>query len=149
GLAEAISRGPVFTAYTGAYMILVSPESWQIEAWNKNVSDEVAEFYLKYIHDSKVDFMSNAEPFSYFSKRGMSESLHSIQGWTEENILLPADKMIEQTTDKAVNAYHKVETKAIQTYDTTKKAAIKTYDATEKAVVKSYDKTQKVAKETY
>ncbi len=148
-LMEAITKGVQFTAYLGINMMAISPEPWQLEAWNKNVSDEVAEFYLKYIHDSKVDFLSNLEPFSYFSKRGMSESMHSIQGWTEENILLPADKMIEQTTDKVVDTYHKVETKAIQTYDTTKKAAIKTYDATEKAVVKAYDKTQKVAKETY
>ncbi|TQK10667.1 DUF2235 domain-containing protein [Herbaspirillum sp. SJZ107] len=55
--------------------------SWQLAAWDTNASDAVVNFFTQYIHDSKVDFLMNVEPFSYFMQRGVDES--SISIWKE------------------------------------------------------------------
>jgi hypothetical protein len=54
---------------------------WQLTAWDARASDNVVEFVSRYVHDSKVDFLLNAEPFSYFSSRGVEESSAGI--WQE------------------------------------------------------------------
>lgn len=54
---------------------------WQLAAWDTDASNGAVEFVSKYIHDSKVDFMGNIEPFSYFRPRGVHESTISV--WQE------------------------------------------------------------------
>lgn len=56
-------------------------KEWQLAAWDANAPQEVVDFVLRYIHDSKVDFMMNIEPFTYFRPRGVDESTISI--WEE------------------------------------------------------------------
>jgi hypothetical protein len=69
--------GPIARSFA-QYMKI---REWQLAAWDKNASDGVVEFVGRYVHDSKVDFLLNAEPFSYFSSRGVAESGISI--WQE------------------------------------------------------------------
>jgi uncharacterized protein (DUF2235 family) len=54
---------------------------WKLAAWELNATDGVVEFMSRYVHDSKVDFLGNAEPFSYFMGRGVNEPSMSI--WEE------------------------------------------------------------------
>jgi hypothetical protein len=59
----------------------VTIQEWQLAAWDAPAPDNVVKFVADYLHDSKVDFLLNAEPFSYFSVRGVEES--SISVWQE------------------------------------------------------------------
>lgn len=61
----------------------------------------VTQFVDAFVHDSKVGFLQNAEPFSYFSTRGVTESSRSISGWIEANVTRPVDKAVESTVDYA------------------------------------------------
>jgi hypothetical protein len=54
---------------------------WKLRAWDSAADEKVVKFLSSYIHDSKVDFLCNAEPFSYFRPRGVDES--SISVWAE------------------------------------------------------------------
>lgn len=54
---------------------------WQLAAWDSTAPDGVLDFVSRYVHDSKVDFLGNIEPFSYFRPRGVDES--SISVWQE------------------------------------------------------------------
>lgn len=56
-------------------------KDWQLSAWDANASQDVVNFVSRYVHDSKVDFMGNIEPFTYFRPRGVDES--SISIWAE------------------------------------------------------------------
>jgi hypothetical protein len=49
-----------------------------LAAWDTQARNDVVEFFARFVHDSKVDFLLNAEPFSYFSQRGIEESSVSI-----------------------------------------------------------------------
>ncbi|MGF6573011.1 hypothetical protein ABH945_005132 [Paraburkholderia sp. GAS333] len=49
------------------------PEKWRLDAWMTNAPDSVVNFFSHYIHNSKVDFVANVEPFSYFRPRGVFE----------------------------------------------------------------------------
>ncbi len=57
------------------------------------------DFIHTYLHDSKVGFINNIEPFSYFSQRGVSESSRSVYGGLEYNINRPVNKAVESTVD--------------------------------------------------
>lgn len=94
-------------------------------------------FLHTYIHDSKVGFLSNAEPFSYFSKRGVSESTRSVQGWFEHNIARPVDKAYETTVDAASRGIEKGA-------EATKKAQEATIDAAKKVEQAASAAAQKV-----
>ena len=61
-----------------AYAQYVKPQDWQLSAWDGNAAAGVLDFVGKYVHDSKVDFLMNAEPFSYFKARGIEESTASV-----------------------------------------------------------------------
>jgi hypothetical protein len=85
-----------------AFAQYVKIEDWQLAAWDAMAPEGVVEFVSKYVHDSKVDFLFNAEPFSYFSSRGVEES--SISVWQESgNWLLSkgttASNLIGATVD--------------------------------------------------
>ncbi|WP_179401884.1 T6SS phospholipase effector Tle1-like catalytic domain-containing protein [Burkholderia guangdongensis] len=49
------------------------PEQWRLDAWMTNASDSIVNFFAHYVHNSKVDFVANVEPFSYFRPRGVFE----------------------------------------------------------------------------
>jgi hypothetical protein len=85
----------------GVYAMWISPQKWQVDAWHRTSDTGVARFVDTYIHDSKVGFLQNAEPFSYFSTRGVSESTRSVSGWVEANVARPVDKAVESTVDYA------------------------------------------------
>lgn len=51
---------------------------WQLEAWDSETRPGVVDFVARYVHDSKVDFIGNKEPFSYFKARGIDESTSSV-----------------------------------------------------------------------
>lgn len=91
----------------GIYAMWIAPEAWQRDACKKSANDGVMSFIHSYVHDSKVGFMSNAEPFSYFSKRSISESSRSVQGWFEDHIARPVDKAYESTVDAASRGIEK------------------------------------------
>jgi hypothetical protein len=63
--SDAASRG--FAQY-------IKIHDWKLAAWESNATNGVVEFMSRYVHDSKVDFLGNAEPFSYFMARGVNES---------------------------------------------------------------------------
>jgi hypothetical protein len=67
--------------HVNGYTQYVKLEEWQVSAWDTPASTGVVGFVSHFIHDSKVDFVLNAEPFSYFKPRGVLESTVSV--WTE------------------------------------------------------------------
>jgi len=67
-----------FMNETQRYAQAVQPEAWRLEAWEIEASDAVRLFIEGYVHDSKVDFLGNIEPFSYFRPRGMAESQRNV-----------------------------------------------------------------------
>jgi hypothetical protein len=79
----------------GVYAISIAPQAWQRDAWKQTASDGAMSFIHGYVHDSKVGFMSNFEPFSYFSQRGIAESSRSVQGWFESSIARPVGRAFE------------------------------------------------------
>lgn len=115
-----------------SYAQYVKPQDWQIQAWDTKAPAGVVEFVSKYVHDSKVDFVGNIEPFSYFKPRGVDESTINI--WQAGGRWLGG---------KAKAAGDAVEAAA----DTTAKAATKAYDASAKAANDAYDASVKAANE--
>ncbi len=71
-LSERSARG--FAQY-------VEIKDWQLLAWDADPQPAVIEFISRFVHDSKVDFLGNIEPFTYFRPRGVEES--SISVWAE------------------------------------------------------------------
>lgn len=102
GVFKAIS--PVANNYE--YMIKM--DDWILDSWNKEASDDINEFYLNYIHDSKHGFLFNAEPFSYFRQRTVYESRRSGKGQE-------VDKQL--TEDKEVCSVANQEVKQEQLFD--------------------------------
>ena len=92
---------PSYLLRKGVYAMWISPQGWQLEAWKSNARAGAADFIHAFVHDSKVGFLQNAEPFSYFSERGIFESSHSVSGWLEANVTRPLDKAAEATVDYA------------------------------------------------
>jgi hypothetical protein len=71
-LSERNARG--FAQY-------VEIKDWQLAAWDTEATPGAVDFVSRYVHDSKVDFMGNIEPFTYFRPRGVDES--SVSVWTD------------------------------------------------------------------
>jgi Uncharacterized alpha/beta hydrolase domain (DUF2235) len=92
---------PTYVLRQGIYAMWISPMSWQVAAWKADASTGAMNFVHSFVHDSKVGFLANAEPFSYFSQRGIHESTHSVSGWIEANVTRPVDKAVEATVDYA------------------------------------------------
>lgn len=64
-----------------AFAQYIEIKDWQLAAWDKDATPSAVDFVSRYVHDSKVDFMGNIEPFTYFRPRGVDES--SVSVWTE------------------------------------------------------------------
>lgn len=65
------------TAGERVFFYTFKPEQWRLDAWLTNAPDSVVNFFSHYIHNSKVDFIANVEPFSYFRPRGVFEQKSS------------------------------------------------------------------------
>jgi hypothetical protein len=61
------------TAEERVFFYAFKPEQWRLDAWMTNAPDSIVNFFARYIHNSKIDFVSNVEPFSYFRPRGVFE----------------------------------------------------------------------------
>jgi hypothetical protein len=64
-----------------AFEQYIRVHEWKLAAWDSTAPEGVVSFVSRYVHDSKVDFLGNAEPFSYFKSRGVDESTISV--WEE------------------------------------------------------------------
>lgn len=116
-----------------AYVQYVKPMQWQVDAWDTTAKDTTVEFVSMFVHDSKVDFLSNVvEPFSYFKPRGVSESTKSI--WQEGGAWVN-------------DAAHKVATSVEAGYKATEKEVVKAAQYTQKKVSEGADYTERKAKE--
>jgi hypothetical protein len=99
---------PTYVLRQGIYAMWISPQSWQVTAWKADASAGAMNFVHSFVHDSKVGFLANAEPFSYFSQRGIHESSRSVSGWIEANVTRPVDKAVESTVDYAAEKAEQV-----------------------------------------
>lgn len=139
----------------GGYAMWISPEAWQRNAWKKTAPDGAMKFIHTYIHDSKVGFANNGEPFSYFSKRGISESSRSVQGWFEDNVSRPVDKAYESTVDaaskgieKGAEAAKKAQEAVVEKAQQAKEAIAEKAQQAKDALTNTADKVQKAVSET-
>lgn len=114
------------------YVQYVKPEDWQIAAWDAKASAKVVNFVANFIHDSKVDFLGNVEPFSYFKPRGVAESTISV--WRE------GGNWISEKADAVGDA-------AAAGYKATEKQVVKAADYTQKKVTEGADYTERKGKE--
>nr|WP_315228801.1 DUF2235 domain-containing protein [uncultured Albidiferax sp.] len=129
----------------GVYAMWISPQKWQMDAWKKQAADGPMNFVASYIHDSKVGFLGNVEPFSYFSQRGIVESEHSVQGWFEDHVVEPTGQAVEALTDKAKETAKAVEEKAEDFYNKSKKVAVEA----EKKAEALYEQGKQKATQAY
>ncbi len=109
----------------------VEVKDWQIAAWDTDPPQPAIDFVARYVHDSKVDFMGNIEPFTYFRPRGVEES--SISVWTEGGnwIRGKIDTVVsagEATKEKVVNAAEQAAEFAKQSAEAAQRKAIEAAD---------------------
>ena len=112
------------------YAQYVRLDEWQVSAWDAPASDGVVGFISRFVHDSKVDFVMNAEPFSYFRPRGVLESTVSV--WTEWG------NWIADRSSAAANAVG-------DAYDSGKQQVGKAVDATTQAAKDAADEARRAA----
>ena len=134
-----------YIASQGLYAMWIQPAQWQMDAWKRKAAPGAIKFIDNWVHDSKVGFLGNLEPFSYFSKRGISESTHSVQGWFEENVVGPFGRAYDATADAVKETADYVGKKAGQAYDATAEAAKKTGSYVADKASQAYDATTKAA----
>ncbi len=157
-----------------SYAQYVKPQDWQLAAWDATAPDAVLAYVREFVHDSKVDFVGNVEPFSYFRLRTMQESTRSVWNETgdwiadkaqaakaagqevaeaaEHKVDAAADWTSEkarQARDATVEAYDAAKVKAGQAYDATKHKAEEAYDATKEKAVETYDAAKRKARAAY
>lgn len=131
-LIQAVNPGYMITQ--GAYTMWIKPQDWQLKAWYSTAPRGVMDFIHTYVHDSKVGFMSNAEPFSYFSQRGINESNRSVYGWIEHNVNRPVDQAVETATDYASEKVEQAKKVASETADKVQSAAKETAEKVSQTV---------------
>ncbi len=151
-LAMRTAVNPTYALKKGAYALWISPKPWQLDAWNQTAKAGVMNFIHTYVHDSKAGFLNNAEPFSYFSKRGVSESSRSVQGWFEDNVARPAGQAYEATVDaasrgieKGAEVAKKAQEAAIAKAQQAKELAVETASQVQQATAEAAKKVQHAA----
>ena len=123
------------------YAQYIKPQDWQLEAWDRTASTAVVQFVSHYVHDSKVDFIMNVEPFSYFKARGVQESTISI--WQEGGNWIYDKAEVVSEASKA--AYEAGKNKAEAAVDATTKAAKEAADAAQRKAKQAADYAQEKA----
>ncbi|MBJ8483495.1 MULTISPECIES: T6SS phospholipase effector Tle1-like catalytic domain-containing protein [Acinetobacter] len=92
----------VLSPVSKLYEYLISIDGWELESWERDTIQPVADFYQQYVHDSKYGFLFNAEPFSYFYQRTVFEPRRSRQGQeidkklSEQKIMCSKDPEVQQ-----------------------------------------------------
>ncbi len=137
-----------------AYAQYVKPEDWQLSAWDSNAAPGVLDFVAAYVHDSKVDFLMNAEPFSYFKARGIEESTSSV--WQDAGAWIQtkgteASHAVQSTAAagraKVEQAADTVATTAKETAQTVADHAREAAEAVEQRAIQARDYVQHKAEE--
>ena len=136
GLNEVVFKFP-----SAAYAQTVRPEPWRLAAWRKTAGNSTLNFIGNYVHDSKVDFLSNAEPFSYFTSRGVNES--------SRNVLAPWYDTAVKMVDATIKIMHVAEGIVVEKWFEGKLLARHTYQVGEKFTLDSFHAGQKFTVETY
>jgi hypothetical protein len=77
-LADSLEKGKIFGTYKGNFTITYDVQQWMLDAWRSTVDPAVCNFFENYIHDSRTDFLSGSEPFTYFNMRGVHEQTKSV-----------------------------------------------------------------------
>lgn len=135
--SPAVLMNHAYLLQNGIYAMWISPEQWQLDAWRADADPATLNFIHQYIHDSKVGFMNNAEPFSYFSHRGLNESSRSVTGWMVHNVSRPMDQAVESTIDyaseKIDQAQEYAQEKAQQARELAEEAARQAKEAAQQA----------------
>lgn len=85
-LQRAIEDGSRFTATKGRLMVTLKPQPWMLEAWRRDVTPSVYEFFEQYVHDSRTDFLSGSEPFAYFNSRGVQEQTRPVNAASAKKV---------------------------------------------------------------
>ena len=125
------------------YAQYVKPYDWQINAWDTKASSGVVDFVCQFVHDSKVDFVLNAEPFSYFKPREVTESTISI--WQEGGNWIGGKA--HAVGDAAESGYNTAKTKAGEAADATTQAAHDAADAAKRKAQEAATYAQRKAQE--
>jgi hypothetical protein len=92
-LERAVEDGQVFTATKGRLMITLTAHRWMLDAWRRSAPKAVCDFFSRYVHDSRTDFVGGAEPFAYFNDRGVYEQTRPVSQSLHTD---DADAAIEQ-----------------------------------------------------
>jgi hypothetical protein len=122
------------------YAQYVKIDDWQLGAWDSTAPDGAVEFLSRYVHDSKVDFMTNVEPFSYFRPRGVEES--SISVWQQGGNWLrskakSASEAVDAGTAKIVKAADTATAAAKETADVAARTAKEAADAAQRRAIEA------------
>lgn len=124
------------------YAQFIKPQAWQIAAWDATAPAGAVDFVAKFIHDSKVDFISNlAEPFSYFKPRGVEESTISI--WQEGGNWIAGKAKI--VSDTATSTYESAEAAAQRAAKAAQEAALAAKKKAEEAAQFAKKKAEEAA----
>jgi hypothetical protein len=123
-----------------AYAQYVKPEQWQIDAWDMDAPDNVVKFVSTYIHDSKVDFLGNVEPFSYFRPRGIHESTVSV--WRQASDW--AGDQASAAKQGAIRAGNYAATKAKEAQEAATRTAIRARDAAAEKIDEAQQAAQRI-----
>lgn len=135
----------------------VEIEEWQLAAWDADPPEPVVDFIRRYVHDSKVDFLGNIEPFTYFRPRGVEES--SVSVWAEGGnwIQTKIDNVASVAgvgKEKITNAAEAAATRARIVAEAAQKKAVEAAgfakqkaDETAYAVNRAFDATARSAKD--
>jgi Uncharacterized alpha/beta hydrolase domain (DUF2235) len=143
------------------YAQYVKPYDWQLNAWDANAPAGVVDFVAQFVHDSKVDFIGNVEPFSYFKPRGVQESTISIWqeggNWVSDKVravAAAADSGFNTAKKEAAHAYDVAAQKTAEAADAAKRkaqeaaaAANEAYETTAKAASDAADAVKQKAQE--
>ncbi|MDB5749294.1 MAG: hypothetical protein JWP72_4142, partial [Massilia sp.] len=113
----------------------VEIQDWQLAAWDADAAQSAVDFVSRYVHDSKVDFMGNIEPFTYFRPRGVEESSISIWthggGWIRnksESVGNTARSVVDASKERVFTAAEGASAIAKRTADTAQKHAAEASD---------------------
>jgi Uncharacterized alpha/beta hydrolase domain (DUF2235) len=79
-LERAVKTGNRFYASNGTLIYVLEKKPWMLEAWKTKISDNICQFFDRYVHDSRTDFIGGNEPFVYFRNRGIHEQARKASG---------------------------------------------------------------------
>ena len=134
------------------YWYYFEPEKWKLDAWDTKASPEVVNFFKAYVHDSKVDFLGNLGPFSYFRSRGVTESTaspwQSAAQWADEK-MRAAEHKAEQLKRRAESTYEHGKQKATETYEAGKRTTVDAYEAGKQKASEAYQASKAAAVDAY